>query len=249
MTPEELKPFHEQLQEGLKPDQICIREGVVLTINEKSRFPFEFFCWRSPEMVKEMDEFIKYAKGKRRLLDIGAHHGLFSLVFTSINKTGKAMAFEPSPDPYQILFDNCNNSQISCKPVALSEKTGRLEMVYEWDHLIVGEAEKDKTIDVPTFTGDEICSHSFPPDVIKIDVEGHEWKVLKGLKTTITTKHPIIFLELHPQRLEQQGDSLHDIIEFFEELEYVAIDTETGEGISWPNIESIKDKDLRLVLQ
>jgi FkbM family methyltransferase len=48
---------------------------------------------------------------------------------------------------------------------------------------------------------------SFAPDVIKIDVEGHEASVLRGLTETLSAR-PLLFLELHPQFLRDHGAAL-----------------------------------------
>src|SRR5712675_758840 len=102
-----LKNRYESIQLGLSQDEICIRPGIRFKITEFSRFGFEFFCWRSPEeMVLEMDCFVKYAYGKKRLIDVGSFHGIFSLVFNSMNKESESYAFEPSPDPFAVLMDN-----------------------------------------------------------------------------------------------------------------------------------------------
>ena len=39
-----------------------MNEDIVLEIIPESRFGFEFFRFRSPEMVAECEQFIKYAK-------------------------------------------------------------------------------------------------------------------------------------------------------------------------------------------
>lgn len=249
MTPEELKPAFDALQEGLSNEYIRIREGVVIEIDEKSRFPFEFFCWRSPEMVREMDLFIKYCKGKRRFMDIGAHMGIFSMVFAEVNKNGEVRAYEPSVEPFNVLNKNTRPyKNINPYPIAISDQAGRMWMNEEWDHFIA-DTEGKKTWEIPTETGEAILRTAFQADIIKIDVEGLEWRVLKGMKTYLKKKHPIIFLELHPERILKQGDSVKDIIQLLEECEYIPLDTETDDAISWADIKATTGKDLRLILQ
>ena len=105
---QQLKEAHDKLQEGLPSHQMAIRDGIVVDVGEGAydsypRFGFQHFCWRNPICVQELDLFIKYAKGKKCLLDCGAFHGIFSLVFNEINKDGVAYAFEPFSEAYQTL--------------------------------------------------------------------------------------------------------------------------------------------------
>lgn len=249
-TPEEYKLEHEPRQEGLAEDEMCIREGIVLKLHEGARYGFEFFSWRSPECVVEMDCFIEHAKGKTCLLDIGASHGIYSMVFTTINKDGKAYAFEPAPVAFDILN---HNSVLSgkIKPFkrALSDGYGVLEMHQEWDHYVVGKALNDEVKSpVNCFSGDTFCEDYTTVDAIKIDVEGHELKVLKGLYKTIKANHPVIFLELHTERIVGEGDSVQEVIELLQELGYKAIDSRTNDTISYKEISEIKEGDIRLIL-
>jgi FkbM family methyltransferase len=250
-TPEEYKLLNDPLQKGLSDDEICIREGIILKIDNRARYGFEFFSWRSPEMVVEMNCFIEHAKGKTCLLDIGSLHGIFSLVFTEINKYGKAYAFEPAPEAFEILK---NNSLLSTrvKPFnkALSDRYGTLNMHREWDHYVSGEAKQNEIkTPISCISGDDFCENHSYVDVAKIDVEGHELKVLKGLYKTIKLNHPLIFLELHTERIVGEGDSVKEVVEMLKELKYKAIDSRTNSSISFDEIESIKEGDIRLILK
>jgi hypothetical protein len=45
------------------------------------------------------------------------------------------------------------------------------------------------------------------PDLVKIDVEGYECTVLSALSSYIQVNRPTVFLEIHPDMMEKQGDS------------------------------------------
>lgn len=249
---EKLELAHQQLQVGLKENEICIRDGIVLKIQPESRFPFEFFCWRSPEMVKEMDCFIKYSKGRKCLLDVGAFQGIFSMVFGKINPNYYAYAFEPSPIPAGILLLNSSSMPL-IKPFnsALSTGTGIVNCHKEWDHLVIGGSENVKNdIKVVCYAGDRFCNiNSLKPDTIKIDVEGHEIKVLRGLKETIVAHRPIIFLEVHPERMEKEGDTMDDLIKILMEYDYTSIvNSENYESINYNEMREFKKGEYRLIL-
>ncbi len=247
-TPEELKVPHDLRQEGIREDEICIRDGITVRTTKESLHGFEFFCWRSPECFEEMSCFIDHIKDRKAFLDIGASHGIFSLVFAEINKEGKVYAFEPANKAFEILYHNAlSQKNIKCYNRALSDDYGVIPMHEEWDHLVIGEPTEGKGAVVKCFSGDTFCEDYDVIDTIKIDVEGMELRVLKGLVKTISKYHPIIFLELHPERVAKIGDSVREIISILKEWGYKAIDSRTNLPISYDEIEK-ETVDLRLIL-
>lgn len=252
-----LKSAFVALNKGTTQNEIVLRDRLKLKIHPDSRFAFEYFCFRSPGMVEELNTFIRLTQDRFRLLDIGALHGIFSLVFTKQRPESLAIAVDASPIAFaRCLYNIYNNSSDRIIPVecALSEQdAGVLNMHYAWEHAVASgtniEDSKQEHLTVTTMTGDSLCRHhSFIPDVIKIDVEGHEVKVLRGLQATISQATPLIFLELHPERISQEGNSVEDVIKFFLDLKYEASCALTGVHIPLEQLSNVKI-DQHLVLQ
>ena len=223
-----LKESYLQLNKNALPNQMVFREGISMYVHPDSRFGFEHFCFISPEMVEEMDHFIQETTGKKALLDIGALHGVFSLAFAINNPAKKALAVDASPIAFERLLYNVHENKLTnILPLncALSDSPGKLLMHYEWEHAVaLGTLKKGaKSFEIDKQTGDGICSSlNFKPDVIKIDVEGHEIKVLKGLANIICQLKPLVFLELHPQAIKEEGDNISDLFSIFKNQEYHA---------------------------
>lgn len=243
---DELREIHNDLQVGLYDNQMCIRDGVIIeAVDRTSVFGFEFFCWRSPAMARELDCFIEYAKDKKCFWDIGAFDGIFSLVFAKLNPKGLVHAIEPSHEPQcRLRYNTHNAGNIECYKVAFSDFNGTIRMSREWEHLAVAEGGTEEIL---CYTGDSFSEDK--PDIIKIDVEGHELRVLKGLEQTIFEKKPIIFLELHIGRVL---DELSEIKEYIAQFYYKIIDTETGNEYEIPTHPDKSDPmqmaDKRLIL-
>lgn len=223
-----LKNNYLELNKNCPPNKMVFRKGITMNIHPGSKFGFEHFCFISPGMVNEMDEFIDLTIHKKNLLDIGALHGVFSLAF-AINHTGKkAVSVDASPLAFDRLVYNIKENNLdNVIPVqcALSDTTGMLSMHYEWEHAVATgtRVESEKSFEVEKETGDVLCKKlNFQPDVIKIDVEGHEIKVLKGLKDVIEQSRPLIFLELHPHSIQSEGDKIHDLFLICKPGEYTA---------------------------
>lgn len=221
-----LHEVFQRLNNGTRINELVFREHLHIFIHPGSRDSLEMFCYRSPEMVEEMDAFLALTKAKNRLLDVGALHGAFSLAFAIMAPTRKVVAVEPSPIAFaKLLYNVCKNdlgANIVMRELALSDASGSLQMYYEWEHVVASPlAGLGEMVWVEKRLGDELCEKlAFEPDVIKIDVEGHELKVINGLAQTIKRAKPLLFVEIHPARIRQEGDNMSDLATFFKNTGY-----------------------------
>ncbi|MES1929770.1 SAM-dependent methyltransferase [Salinisphaera dokdonensis CL-ES53] len=145
-------------------------------------------------------------------LDIGANLGNYSLALAPHFQ--KTLAFEANPATYELLSQNARaNPQLRITPVAigLSSEAGTLEF-YPNDAGNSGASgfEKPRAGSTPVrlevAPGDAFAGQ-FEARVgaIKIDVEGHELEVIRGLKTTIARDRPIIFMEWLTTTMQEKG--------------------------------------------
>ncbi|MEO2153667.1 MAG: FkbM family methyltransferase [Aquificae bacterium] len=155
------------------------------------------------------DEFIKkILKPENVVLDIGAHWGGFSLLFAHIvGEKGKVYSFEPDPSNYQILLKNIklNGFQSIVKPqnVAVGDKDSYVELGIAntssgHNSLLRKDIPIKKKIKVRQIKLDKHLPNT-KVDFIKIDVEGYEYFVLKGLETTIQKNNLWLFIEFSPK--------------------------------------------------
>ena len=134
---------------------------------------------------------------KRRLLDIGALHGTFSLAFTARPNT-IALAIDPSLTAIDTLRENCRlnpGHDIRIFNAAVGATEGKVAM-RAVDILLqaVGQDDADAhdIHQVPMLTVDTIVADQrFRPDIVKIDVEGYEREVLLGMSRTIQCFRPV----------------------------------------------------------
>ena len=57
-------------------------------------------------------------------------------------------------------------------------------------------------------------------DLIKVDVEGAELRVLRGAAHTVKALHPNIIVEVHPSRLSSQGGTVDELVDVLIENGY-----------------------------
>lgn len=67
---------------------------------------------------------------------------------------------------------------------------------------------------------DQFVTNHPAPDVVKIDVEGAELEILRGMQQLLTKHHPDIFVEVHPQFLSKFGANASDVLSTLENAGY-----------------------------
>jgi FkbM family methyltransferase len=149
-------------------------------------------------------------------VDVGANCGLYSLLAALTNPKIHVFAFEPEPGIYRNLSENVKlnglGSQISTFQTALSDQTGKAEFYLppatgrekETTGTIAEnswQARKEHTtLSVDTLRLDDFNSPELRRvELIKIDVEDAEAKVLCGMTTTILRDKPLIVCEILPR--------------------------------------------------
>lgn len=223
-----------RLNRGSGPTEMVVRPGVHLRIDERSREPFEWFCFRSVEMARELDAFRREAASRSSFLDIGACHGIFSLVFAHERPDAHAVAVEPSAIAFEILTENVRLSgldNVVLKQVACGPAAGSLRMRPVWHHLeaLPREGQAPDAVEVPMRSVDDLCSElDLRPDLVKIDVEGYELAVLSGARATLKAHRPPLFLEIHPERLRDLGASSQEVLSLLAGLGYGFVGLEGG---------------------
>lgn len=155
--------------------------------------------------------------------DVGAHYGYFTLLGAHlVGKLGKVFAFEASPATFKILHKNKNNFEnIETYNQAVSDKSGELtfyefpNLFSEFNSIYINQHQnsewfignKPKKVKVAAIVLDDFLStNKHHTKIIKIDVEGAEYEVIKGLQNYLTQNQPIIVLEFLSKKL---GNNAH----------------------------------------
>jgi FkbM family methyltransferase len=168
-------------------------------------------------------------------LDVGAHFGLWSVYAASIvGRTGKAFAFEPSP-AFAVLRENAAlNSPVQAFNMGLGAEDGeaiffdqgtassgsfvnevtRINERFQPTVPIGGNKVKICTLDTL------LAELGTRPDLIKVDVEGFEFEVMRGAENVLRNMRPVILIEIHPPQLKLSGSSDQALIAFLESKGY-----------------------------
>jgi FkbM family methyltransferase len=136
--------------------------------------------------------------------DIGANMGLYTERFAAqVGTTGHVAAFEPSPRNAELLRARFpEGGTVTVFPVALADKPGTATFYVNrsddgtTDSLVPRVADAIAH-NVQIHRGDEYLLQ-YPPNVIKVDVEGFELEVVRGLREALVSRSlRSIHIEVH----------------------------------------------------
>lgn len=153
--------------------------------------------------------------------NIGARWGIFSLFATKAGVT-------PS---------NIHNFEAGAKEYYLLERN-HSGMNTNLVHRYVDSSDGIDRITLDTYTDERAT-----PDVIKIDVEGAEYKVLEGANNVLDSSHPKLYVEVHPEYIKE--GSVEDLFQLLERNGYelfVMADHRGDEG-RWTSLENADLKE------
>uniref|UniRef100_A0A7D6CPG9 FkbM family methyltransferase n=1 Tax=Natrinema zhouii TaxID=1710539 RepID=A0A7D6CPG9_9EURY len=79
------------------------------------------------------------------------------------------------------------------------------------------------------------------PTVVKIDVEGAEMAVIQGALNLIATEKPELFIEVHPEYLQEMGSTQNELIDELEKHDYeLTMVDHRSDRNGWQNIDKAK---------
>ncbi|MDQ6909196.1 MAG: FkbM family methyltransferase [Actinomycetota bacterium] len=170
-------------------------------------------------------------------VDVGAHVGYLTLVAAErVGPTGRGLAVEPVPDNFALLQANIlwtGTSWVDAIPVAAWNENRRLTITLSadnsGDHRAYAAGE-ERGADAEPWPGrwtrtesrevlavalDEIVPPDTAIDVVKIDVQGCDHLVIRGMERTLTRCHPSVLVEFWPEGIAELGGDPADVISYY----------------------------------
>ncbi len=209
--------------------RIVNRNGINYQLDLSDWVEWNLFFKNNLNTEEKLFELIKNGM---TVFDIGANIGELTLNFAKqAGGTAKIFSFEPSPINFKklsrnILLNENLKNKITLMNIGLGEKEGTAFLQTRDEHNLgmnsIGETGTEvqmKSLDAVVFENNiQKC------DLIKMDVEGFELKVLKGAVKTISAFKPILFMEMNNELLHRQGDSVSDLLNWLKQTQYKIID-------------------------
>ncbi len=201
------------------------------------------FAVDSPVEIQRVDSLVNEEEFVRRLLaalrpgdvfyDVGANIGLISLL-AAASTAVTVHAFEPEPRNARHLRANAalnHLANLHVHELGLADREGTADLYVggetgEGTHsMLAVSAVNRRAVKIPVMTGDRFSQQSNPiPDVVKIDVEGAEMDVLRGMDSLLRRQAiRDLFIEIHPDRLASTGWNTHALLEWMRDRNYHSV--------------------------
>ena len=167
-------------------------------------------------------------KNLTTIIDIGARKGSWYKNVGKFFPNSPAHLFEPTPNIFEKTKKNYNKVNQHVYQVALSNEEGVLDFHIDlelggWSGLTKQRSDgKYETIQVKVKTLDSFKFKNV--GLIKIDVEGNEYKTLLGSINTIKDSKPFVYFECADVHMTNYDNDVNDIFEFFENINYDVLD-------------------------
>jgi len=217
--------------EKTRPEHIFINNHLMFLDNNDS-------LGLSVYGVYEVDEtklFNNIIKEYDVVVDIGANIGYYTLLAAKkVGPSGRVIAFEPDPVNYLLLKKNIiankyNNVVLVNK--AVSDESCVLPLflssVNNGDHRLYDDGGHRDFVNVDSISLDEYFKDNYKVDFIKIDAQGAEGRILKGMKNVINcNKRLKILTEFWPDRLRACGVDPKEYIFSIQKYGFEAFDVE-----------------------
>lgn len=161
-------------------------------------------------------------KKKINIIDVGASDGISAKFFNNNLNVNKIICFEPYKKYYKILKSSYNLKNLLVKPYAIGNKPEIKKIFYPRYDLF------GKKFDIITYTHydknllkhhmkdfifrknlgivsdkikiKKIKNFSLKIDLIKIDTNGYEFNIIKGLTNVIKKYRPVLILEINKDK-------------------------------------------------
>ena len=192
-------------------------------------------------------------------VDIGANIGYFTAVGAAmVGPTGTVHAFEPVPryaDYIQVLADNNPASTIKVNRFALGSSTSAANIDVAgprnigWNSMVSDMVDRsyhrdgtttphghelEEQIEVPIYRFEEYARQHSLTDInlMKVDVEGWEIHVLRGMGDMLEYDRPPIICEISPHIIEATGSNVNSFLDWLSDHRYRSVDLVTGRDLS-----------------
>ena len=218
-------------------------DGVPLTVSIGDAVAEEWYGRGWPALPElEIHRRRKLRPGAR-VFDLGAHQGVLALLLAkAVGPAGRVLALEVNAHNAAVAARNRDLNdvgppQLEILNAAVGESTGTLVFNQSLNSRAIADGNGNEAfgrVEVAAFSVDDLAERHGMPDLVVLDVEGFEGRVLRGAKQALSAG-PDWLVEVHVGvGLEFFGDTAESVLAFFDpniyELFLAAANSSDGGG-------------------
>lgn len=195
--------WHSYLKRQRRPFEVLGSRITVLNVDQGVSRELAVHRIHEPLATRLLQQHLKPGM---TVVDVGSNIGYYALLESRlIEPGGKVIAIEPVPQNFAQLRENIRangRENIEIHQLAIAERSGTLPMYLSgrsnWHSLRPTPAAR--TCNVIVSTLDDFLSRvaADSVDLVRMDVEGYEIEIIKGMQRTLDLYCPLLLVELHP---------------------------------------------------
>jgi len=202
----------------IKPQRVVLGASTEVVLRpHPGEFDFQALFDQRLDYERPMFEWLESSLGNYdTVIEIGANVGIYTVFMAALKRARglrkpRVVSFEPSREAFARLLDNIalNGGDSEVFNCAVSDRAGVAELFEPHGHLTNGSLDPSfartfstdvRSTRVLVIGGDELALIAPSPGrtLLKIDVEGAEPLVLRGLRSWVEASHPDVILEVLP---------------------------------------------------
>ena len=164
-------------------------------------------CWLGSYELEMQKRMARELRPGAVFYDVGANVGFYTLLSAGLVAPGQVYAFEPLPENTAYLRKHLELNgirNVTLLELAISDQVGTASFAAE-ETRAMGKLDAAGHLRVCCSTLDALLREDrlAPPDYIKMDIEGGEFRALLGARECFERYRPRLFLATH-------GRSVHD---------------------------------------
>jgi len=159
----------------------------------------------------------------KTVFDIGANIGNHTLFFASNSPDAEIYSFEPMPENYNLLKANVSNNNLDSRVHLYNNAVGsekgiaHMKIMTE-NNYGTSTITEEKSSDTKTVEVVAIDDLDLPvPDFVKIDTEGYEVNVLRGMAGTLEKSDAFVWIEI-------DAENAKDVYQIMDSIGYEVVD-------------------------
>jgi FkbM family methyltransferase len=154
--------------------------------------------------IEVEEAFLRALEPGDVVYDVGANIGWFALLAARrVGPAGKVFAFEPFAENVNYARSNAAANHfpnLRVVPAAVADRNGWSR--FTTNSSLQGRLDEGGQDFVPVVSLDAWAESHDTPSLVKVDVEGAEGDVLRGMSSMLSSSRPILIIELHDTGVE-----------------------------------------------
>lgn len=213
----------------LFPHKTVVRNGITYRLDCREVIDNAIYLdtWES-DTLAFIDEFVKPGQ---TVLEIGANIGAHTMLLArAVGPEGRVYSVEPTEYARAKLNNNIAlNPELKDRITVLnylvthhSDEELRREIKASWRFAHYFRERDEEVVSSPSISIDDMVARYEigDIDILKIDIDGYDYKALLGAITTLENSHPLVFVELCEWAQRSCGHSIAEIFSFLEQRGY-----------------------------